>query len=84
LSAVLIEFLLLGGLGTSIHACKFLSRHIIALEEDKEIFDAVLAPMIRSVPDVPTTVAPTILVSDDEDAVEVQVLHIMKKSRFGK
>jgi len=74
----------LGGLGTSILACRFLSRHVIALEEDKEIFDAVLAPMIRLVPDVSTAVAPTVLVSDDKDAMEVQVPHIMKKSRFSK
>ncbi len=71
-------------LGASIHACRIVSRHIVALEEDKAIFEAVLAPMIRSLPDVPIPLATVILQSDDEDAVEVEVPHIIKKSRFSK
>jgi hypothetical protein len=71
-------------LGASIHACRILSRHVVALEEDKAIFDAILAPMIRTVPDVPPSAASIIADSDDEDAVEVVVPHIVKKSRFSK
>jgi hypothetical protein len=40
--------------------------------------------MIRSLPDVPIPLATVILQSDDEDAVEVEVPHIIKKSRFSK
>jgi hypothetical protein len=32
----------------SIHACQNVDHHIVALEEDKELFFALLAPMVRS------------------------------------
>ena len=33
-------------LGPSIQACRNVSRHIVASEEDKELFDALLKPLI--------------------------------------
>jgi len=71
-------------LRASIHTCRILSRHIVALEEDKAIFDAILAPMIRVEPNVPSSAATVIIHSDDEDAVEVEVALVVKKSRFSK
>jgi hypothetical protein len=32
----------------SIRACRSMGRHIVALEEDKELFSALLAPMVHS------------------------------------
>jgi len=71
-------------LGASIHTCRILSRHIVALEEDKAIFDAILTPMIRAVPSAPSSIATVIIYFDDEDALEVEVAPIVKKSRFSK
>jgi hypothetical protein len=34
--------------GASIRICRSMGRHIVALEEDKELFFALLAPMVRS------------------------------------
>jgi hypothetical protein len=34
--------------GASICTCRNVDRHIVALEEDKELFSALLAPMVRS------------------------------------
>jgi hypothetical protein len=34
--------------GTSICACRSVGRHLVALEEDKSLFSALLAPMVRS------------------------------------
>jgi len=70
--------------GASIHAWRILRRHIVALEEDKAIFDAILAPMICVVPSTPSSTATVILHSDDEDALEVEVAPVVKKSRFSK
>ena len=35
--------------GACIHACRAIGRHILAFEEDKDIFDALLAPMRRTI-----------------------------------
>jgi hypothetical protein len=61
-----------------------LSRHIIALEEDKGLFEAILAPMIRAPKDVPPTAVAVVQDSDDDEAQEIEVPHIVKKSRFSK
>jgi hypothetical protein len=34
--------------GASIHACRSVGRHIVALEEDNELFSALLAPTVHS------------------------------------
>jgi hypothetical protein len=33
--------------GASIRACRSVGRHLLALEEDNELFSALLAPMVR-------------------------------------
>jgi hypothetical protein len=71
-------------LGAAIHACRVLDKHIVALEEDKDIFDAMLAPLIRQFQVVPATPATNTLPSDDPDEEDVVVHHIVKKSRFNK
>jgi len=70
--------------GASIHACTILNKHIIALEEDKAIFDSVLAPMIQVVPIdlAPTTTIMELL--DDPDEEEVEIPHTVKKSHLSK
>ena len=70
--------------GPSIHACRNVNRHIIALEEDKAIFMALLAPLVRppkARPSSQPTITTTIHDIDDEDVV---VQRIVKKSRFSK
>lgn len=44
-------------LGASITACRMAERHIVALERDSEIFEAVLLPMRDSVPPAEPVVA---------------------------
>jgi hypothetical protein len=34
--------------GASIRACRSMGRHLMALEEENELFSALLAPMVRS------------------------------------
>jgi len=36
-------------LGSSIQACQATRRHILAFEEDKQIFDALIALVMRSI-----------------------------------
>ena len=70
--------------GASIHACRNVNRHIAALEEDKAIFEAVLAPLIRA----PVTRRPrqprVVMGLDDMDDEDIVVEPIVKKSRFSK
>ena len=33
-------------IGPSIHACRALKRHLLALEGDKDVFDSVLKPLM--------------------------------------
>ena len=40
------QFYLKGIAGASIWACRNVNRHIVALEEDKAIFNALLKPLI--------------------------------------
>jgi hypothetical protein len=44
-------------LGASITACRMAERHIVALEQDSEIFEAVLLPMRNSIPPAEPVVA---------------------------
>ena len=39
--------LCIGIVGSTIQACCAMRRHVLAFEEDKEIFDAVIAPVIH-------------------------------------
>jgi hypothetical protein len=37
-------------IGPSIHVCRALKRHLLALEGDKDVFDSVLKPLIIQSP----------------------------------
>jgi hypothetical protein len=70
--------------GASIHACRSVGRHLVALEEDNELFSAWLAPMVRS-PAVssPPKSQPTQR-SQDPDAMEIVPSSRIKKRRASK
>jgi len=70
--------------GATIHACRLLDRYVIALEEDKAIFDALLAPLIRTVETISITLAVVPTASKDADAKDVVIPRIVKKNRFSK
>jgi hypothetical protein len=65
--------------GASIRACRSVDRHLVALEEDNELFSALLATMVRS-PAVssPPKSQPTQR-SQDPDAMEIVPAKIKKK-----
>jgi len=70
--------------GASIYACQAIGRHVVALEEDQPIFEALLAPLIHTVSTQdPTpqgaTVPPLVL---DEEVVPIKWME--KTSRFSK
>ena len=70
--------------GASIHASLNVNRYIAALEEDKAIFEAVIAPLIRP-PMTRRPRQPRVVVGlDDMDDEDIVVERIVKKSRFSK
>lgn len=70
--------------GSSIYACRNVSRHIVALEEDKAIFTALLAPLVRTLVACTSIHHATATIVDDLDGGDVVVERIVKKSRFSK
>jgi len=69
---------------TSIHACRTINRHIAALEPDTEIFQALLALLVRTTRVVPGISQELLTNLDDIDGEEIEVKRIVKKSRFNK
>jgi hypothetical protein len=65
--------------GASIRACCSVGRHLVALEEDNELFSALLAPMVRS-PAVssPPKSQPTQW-SQDPNGMEIVLAKIKKR-----
>jgi hypothetical protein len=65
--------------GASIRACRSVGRHLMALEEDNELFSALLAPMVWS----PTVSSPPksqpIQRSQDPDAMDIVPAKIKKR-----
>ena len=57
--------------GASIQACHATHHHILAFEEDKDIFDALLAPVIRSAEKPPSQPPRPTMVSTDLDDEDV-------------
>ena len=55
--------------GTSVHACRQLGRHIVALEEDEDIFNRVFKPL-KSVK--PPVKAPSIVVASTQASQGMQ------------
>ena len=73
--------------GASITACRATGRHIVALEADKKIFASILQPMKDAVRPIATTVAteePSILASQDPDAMAVKVRKFVQRDRTCK
>lgn len=69
-------------LGASVKACKSSGRHIVALESDKAIFDALLHPLMAT--GAPASVAPSaITIDDDEEGLEPVVARV-KRMKFSK
>jgi hypothetical protein len=60
--------------GASIHACRSVGRHLVALEEDNELFSALLAPMVSSPPKSQPTHQ-----SQDPDAMDIVPAKIKKR-----
>lgn len=70
--------------GASIHACRNVDRHIAALEEDKAIFEAVIAPLIRALVTRRCLQPRVVMGLDDIDEEDIVVELIVKKSQFSK
>ena len=60
-----------------------MNRHIAALEADKAIFEALIAPLIRSTPDIEVK-SRDVVMSEDPESEIIVVQKIVKKSRFSK
>ena len=71
-------------LGASLMACRRVQRHIVALEEDQELFDGLLLSMRRAPKPVPAPGVASSSASEDPDAVPSAVVRVLKKSRFSK
>jgi hypothetical protein len=70
--------------GASIRACGSVGRHLVALEEDNELFSALLAPMVRSLAvSSPPKSQPTQR-SQDPDGMEIVPSSSIKKRRASK
>ena len=70
--------------GSSIQACRATHRHILAFEEDKDIFDALIAPAMRTAKVVRHPPPPPALDLVDLDEEDVPAQPIVKTSRFSK
>jgi len=71
--------------GASITACRGTGRHIVALEDDKEIFNAFLKPMKKTCADVVSKELPAAVeTSQDPDVMAVVGRWFIKKTRLCK
>ena len=64
-------------------ACRGTSRHIVALEGNKDIYEAILKPMRKSAVVTPT-VAPNMDASDDLEDMPVVARKFIRKGKFSK
>jgi hypothetical protein len=65
--------------GTFIRACRRVGHHIVAFEEDKELFFALLAPMVHS-PAVSSLPQPKVVQrTQDPDAMKIVPAKIKKR-----
>ena len=69
--------------GACITACRAIGRHILALEGNKDIFDAILKPMKK-----PLVVTPALATvgeaSEDPDNMPVVARKFIRKGKFSK
>ena len=71
-------------IGATIHACRAVRRHILALKADEDIFTALLAPMMRiTAAPKPKSQVSNLDVGDLEEE-QVPVQRIVKTTRFSK
>ena len=70
--------------GSSIYACHATGRHIVALEAEKSIYDALLAPLTRRASNTVTQPEHTPTPPIDLDEEEVLVCHVVRTSKFSK
>jgi len=71
--------------GALITACCKIGHHIVALEENKDIFDAFLKPMMRlTLAMVETQSLPIVMASQDLDEMLVVVQQFAQKEKFSK
>jgi len=72
-------------LGASIIACRGTSRHIVVLEEDRDIFKAILEPMKKTTPAVAITQPlPPVEESQDPDSMTIMARKFSRKTPFSK
>jgi hypothetical protein len=70
--------------GATIYACRATRRHIVALEADKAIFNALLAPFIATKPIIEAIPAQSIAPALHLDDEEVPIRQVVKTSKFSK
>ena len=73
--------------GASITACRATGRHIVALEEDRRIFEHIILPMKKV--DATVTVAPSldpapVVLSQDPDAVVIVPRKFVRRPKPSK
>jgi hypothetical protein len=66
-------------IGASICVCRSVGRHLVALEEDNELFSILLAPMVRSPAVSSPPKSQLAQRSQDPDAMEIFLAKIKKK-----
>ena len=64
-------------------ACRGTGHHVVALEGNKDIFEAILKPMRKSAVVTPT-VAPRVDASEDLDDMPVVARKFIHKGKFSK
>ena len=66
--------------GSTIQACCATRRHVLAFEEDKEIFDAVIAPVMHPTIATNKDAPNAVMIESDSDEEDVPVQKIVKTS----
>ena len=76
--------LCIGFPGSTIQTCHATRRHLLAFEEDKEIFDAVIAPVMHAIVATNKDEPNPMVIESDSDEEDVPVQKIVKTSQFSK
>ena len=70
--------------GSTIQACRATRRHVMAFEEDREIFDAVITPVMHASVATNKDAPNPMMIESDSDEEDVPIQKIVKTSRFSK
>jgi len=71
--------------GASITTCRGLGHHIMALEENKDIFDTIFKPMRKSTPTVVVAQALVVVsISKDPNDIPMVAQKFSQKGKFNK